>query len=45
MWSLEVYFMRMWWYEFKEQTEEWYEVPSTGNGKAMPQRGIITEDD
>ena len=22
-----------------------YEVPSTGNGKAMPQRGIITEDD
>ena len=32
VWSLEVYFMRMWWYEFVEQTEEWYEVHGTGNG-------------
>ena len=29
---------------FMEQTEEWYDVPSTGKGKAMPQRGIVTED-
>ena len=36
----------MWWYwEFIEQTEEWYEVPSTGKGKAMPQHGVVTEDD
>ena len=36
----------MWWeYQFMEQTEEWHEVPSTGKGKAMPQRGIVTEDD
>ena len=24
--------MRMWWYEFTGQTEEWYKVHGTGNG-------------